>query len=169
MRKLFYLLLVLPLFMASCSDDDSGDTEEYENIGTVAGTWAFQSVAANIEASGTLAPAAIIALNPVLQTYAGSQEPSYYTFNEDLTFQTHDLNEDQTGYGTYTLSGNTLVLTYPETSSTETFEIVVANETSLKVRKDYSNSVAYWGANALGAFAGVSVTKAMATLHYSKM
>ncbi|NDW19026.1 hypothetical protein D0T53_08890 [Dysgonomonas sp. 216] len=174
MKKIFYLLLTLPFLITSCSNDDS-DADEHENIGTVEGTWAFASISADVETSGSSLSTVINPLLEVaLQTYAGKQEPTYYIFDDEGYFEAYVTSEEDgsgvalTGSGTYILSEESLELAYSETSQTETFEVIVANESTLKLRKDYSNSILYWGADIAGQYAGVTITKAKSTLIYNK-
>ena len=171
MKRFFYLFLLIPFltFTTSCSSDD--DDEEVENIGTVTGTWGFESTTASVESDGSLSTIANPLLAVALQTYAGSQEPSYYIFKDDNTFETYVSATEGTelsGSGTYSLSDNTLTLTYSETSSVVTFDVITANETTLKIRKDYSSSYLYWGADLLGQYTGLTITKANATMTYGK-
>lgn len=170
MRKFFYLLTVASLLLTSCSETDS-ETDEFENIGTVEGTWAFQGVTADVEtSSSTLSLIINPLLGVALQTYAGGQEPSYYVFAADGTFKTYVIqNEEEveSGSGTYVLGETTLTLTY-STSSVETFQVIVANDSTLKIKKDYSSSIVYWGADIIGQYTGVTLTSAYATMTYSK-
>lgn len=169
MKKIFYLLTAFTFLLTSC---DETETDEFENIGTVAGTWAFQDVAADVETSNsTLSLIVNPLLEVALQSYAGTQEPTYYVFDEDGSFTTYitEISEETlTGYGTYTLEETTLTLTYTNSSSTEVMQIVVANETTLKIKKDYSNTIAYWGADIIGQYTGVTLASAYTTLNYAK-
>lgn len=178
MKKFIYLLFALPLLFISCTNDDD-TTEETENIGSVTGTWAFISSAASVETSASSSVSLI--LNPLLQTalssYAGSNEPTYYTFDASGNFEAYVANSQSSeavlkGSGTYTLVDNTLTLTYIDstdqsTDSQDVFEVIIANTTTLKIRKDYSSSLAYWGASLLSDYVNVSLTSATATLTYS--
>lgn len=170
MKKIFYLLATITLLTTSCSETD--ETEEFENIGTVVGTWGFGSVTADVETSGSSLSTIINPLLEVaLQSYAGGQEPTYYVFDEDGSFETYviqDEQEVQTGSGTYILGETTLTLTYSETSTTETLQVLVANDATLKIKKDYSNSVVYWGADIIGQYTGVTINSATTTLSYAK-
>lgn len=171
MKKIFYLLTVSAFLLTSCDSTDS-DTDEFENIGTVAGTWGFQEVSADVETSGsTLSLVVNPLLKVALQSYAGGQEPTYYIFKQDGSFETYvtqDSEEVLTGQGTYVLGETTLTLTYSTSSSVENFQVIIANETTLKIKKDYSNTIAYWGADIIGQYTGVTLTSAYTTLTYTK-
>lgn len=178
MKKLIYLFFALPILFGSCTNDDE-TTEETENIGSVTGTWAFISSGASVETSASSTIALILdpLLETALSTYASSNEPSYYTFDSSGNFETYVIDSQTSetelkGSGTYTLVDNTLTLTYlasdgTTASSEEVFEIIIANETTLKIRKDYSSSLAYWGAGILSGYAGISLSSASATMTYS--
>lgn len=160
---------MVPLFMISCSSDNDDIT--YENIGAVDGIWAFTAITSSVAIEGSNTSALIVEplLNSALQYYVSRQEPSYYAFYDDNTFITYNNDEENissTGEGTYTLSGNKLTLTY-STSTTESFEIITANESSLIIKKDYSSSLVYWGAEILGSYAGLSLGSATATITYT--
>lgn len=172
MKKLF--LLFLPLFLfVSCSNEDDLDVEP-ENIGSVVGTWAFTSCSASVETSSSNVLVSNL-LQVALQSYASSQEPSYYVFDQSGNFSAYVTENEEailSASGTYALTDNALVLTYSDSegntnSSTETFDIIIANESTLKMRKDYSNSLAYWGAGILGEYVGISLSKATVTVTYS--
>ncbi len=177
MKKIIYVLFAFSVLLTSCTNDDD-TTEEVENIGSVTGTWAFSSSTASVETSASSSVSII--LNPLLQTalssYAGSNEPSYYTFDASGNFGAYVIDSQTSeavlnGSGTYTLVDNTLTLTYVDSessssSSVETFEIIVANTTTLKIRKDYSSSLAYWGAGILANYVSVDITSAKATMTY---
>lgn len=174
MKKFFILFLTLPfLFFTSCSNDDE-TYEESENTGSVEGTWAFSSCSANVETSSSNVLISNL-MQVALQSYAGSQEPSYYVFDQSGNFSTYVVENTEyilNGSGTYTLNGDILTLSYTESegnvsSSIETFEIVIANDSTLKMRKDYSNSLAYWGAGILGDYVGVTLSSATVTVTYS--
>ena len=170
MKKLFYLLLlVFPLFAISCTDSDEEEYEESENIGSVAGTWAFSSNSANVETSGSYSIIVNPLLQVALQNYAASNEPSYYSFSDDGQFEAYVLQNEEavlSGSGTYTLVDNILTLTYADTSQAEEFEVITADGSTLKIRKDYSSSMLYWGAGILGEYAGMTLSKATSTLTY---
>lgn len=170
MKKLFYLVVALSLFITSCSDEDT--IEEFENNGNVVGTWSFQGVTADVATSdATLS----LVVNPLLETalkkYAESQELTYYVFNEDGAYESYiaEISESaKVGYGTYTLGEATLTLIDETSSETVVFDIIVANESSLKIRKDYSGSTAYWATSIVGEYVGITVSSAIATLTYIK-
>lgn len=168
MKKILYLFLLLPLFYA-CNNDDNNNTGE--NIGTVEGTWIMSDLTADVSTSGSSALS--LAANPLLKTalkkYAEMQEPVGYTFASDDTFIAYNNNSEKTvaGSGTYVLSGNSLVLTY-SSSTKQSFTILTATTSSLKIKKDYSSSTAYWGAELLSKYTGLSLSSATSTMSYGK-
>ncbi|NDW08823.1 lipocalin family protein [Dysgonomonas sp. 520] len=164
MKKIFYLFFALPLLFISC---DSDDDETYENIGTVEGVWGISSVSVNIETGNTLIDATLSAVLSTFQGYAAAAEPDGYDFDSDGTF-TYYFIEDSAissqGEGTYSLTTDSLYLTYNDTQTTETYKVVTASSSTLQIRKSYLSDLASWGA----ALVGINIDSATATMTYAK-
>jgi hypothetical protein len=178
MKKFLLLLGFLPFFLISC--DDSEDTEETtENIGSVQGVWGYSTASpltasVNLSGNQAIAIAAKAALTPVLQQYAMNNEPDAYFFkeaNNDSTFVAYMIDTEtgdpiEIGEGNHSIKGNTLVLNYTDPVKTETFDIITANQTTLKLRKNYMTDLTKWAADILGGFAGVEIESAYITITY---
>lgn len=166
-KNILYLFLCLPFLFVSCSESEE---EEVGDVESVVGTWGFASCTSSVETSGSYS----LVLNPLLQvalqSYTESNEPTYYVFDESGVFEAYIVVEDApslSGSGTYTFIDNILTLAYSEDSLNEVFEVLTADATTLKIRKDYSDSIVYWGGNLLGEYAGSSLTKATSTMTYT--
>lgn len=96
MKKLLLLLLFIPLFLNSCSDDDN---KNYD----LAGTWVFESYTAKeIKTNNSNATQAI------KKKIAETTDSCIYVFLPDGTFTF--IDEDDISSGTYELKGNTLTI-----------------------------------------------------------
>lgn len=168
MKKFFYFTLATILFasLTSCSTEED---DVIENSGNISGIWGIVSVTGSVETGNVLANAA---LNIALQTYASSNEPDGYVFDSsNSTFEYYYINNNSeisdSGSGTYTLTTDSLFLTYSGTGTTESYGVITLNDSVLKIRKDYLSDFTSWGLSILEGYSGVTVSSATATATYN--
>jgi hypothetical protein len=166
MKKIFYCLLVIPFFLASC---DGGEEEQKgENIGIVDGIWELTTITPYIEHSNPLISAG---LTTALQLYA--KEPAAYRFDdENKVFEQFDYDEAgevvSTGEGTYLLDESFLTLTFTGMQVVG-YEVFTLDQTTLKIKKEYLNELAAFGLEILGDLVHTSPpTKAYTIATYTK-
>lgn len=153
MKKLLLLLLVFPLFIASCSDDD----DDYTNSDLV-GTWVLQSsTAKEVKTNNDKATQAI------KDDIAEFNDEESYVFSSDGKFTSSD-GEDEVS-GTYNLKGNTLTLTvYGGSMSTSIHLSGNTFSSDIDETEYYQDEIEYLVPNETG----ISVSKVVTTYTYKR-
>lgn len=166
MKQFLYLSLCMLMSVSLFSCDDSD--EVVENSGVVDGIWAYSGISASVETSSSLSSVVNPIFAQVLQTYAVNQEASYYYFNEGEFESYIEGTEEEIvlmDSGSYSINGDVLTLISSDGSS-YSYDIITANETTLRIRKDYSESYMLWGANLLSEYTGITINAASVTVTY---
>ncbi len=121
MKKLFLLLLILPLAFVACSDDDESDADK------IVGTWSFSKEVYVSQTKNDTDNVLLNAMNKYYESWEQEEPGSFQmTLNADGIYKetsTFPGSEDE--LGKYTLKGNVLTIEFEDEDGERNEEVYI--------------------------------------------